>query len=299
MNAKKLHTISFLVCALLFSLSSCTGDGNKGNDEIDDVVGSNTDPSHVTKINGRLFSIPSPVQTAHLIQNSGAKYNSKLLHNPNEVARYSTKVQRGLNLGVYGADLGYVNMYSQTQDAVVYLGACKKLADDLGVSGAFSPELMKKFETHLGQTDSLLLFAGEAFRITDEFLQTNENNDVGSLVLAGGWIESLHFATNVYKTSPTDALKQRIGEQKFSIINLIKLLEAYSNGEDYGDLIESLYDLSSVFEKVEVNYEYAKPEIDTEKKLAVINSSTSISISEEQITEITQKVDNIRRNITE
>ncbi len=300
MKNSKINFIAVTTCLIIATMTSC-GDSVKDdvNNDINKLVQEETDKAHVTKINGRTFSIPSPIQTAQLIQNSGAQYNNEYLHNPNEVSKYSTRIQKGLNLGVYGADLAYVNLYSQTQDAIAFLGCCKKLAEDLGVSGAFTEDLLKKFEKNLGNTDSLLHLASSAFQLTDEYLQSNENNDVGSLVLAGGWLEALYFSTEVYKNNPTEELKQRIAEQKFSINNLVKLLEMYSNGEDYGDLIASLTELSEIFEKLDVNYEYAKPEIDEENKIAIINSTTSIQISDEQIAEITSKVSSIRKNITE
>ncbi len=289
----------YLIIAIAVLFSACTGKSGDGENIGDgDSTKTNVEDGKLVQLGGnKLFSIPSPIQTAFLIQSSGAAYNKSLLNNTASASKYSTDIQKSLNLGVYGADLAYINLYEQTQDAISYLNSCKKLADDLGVMNAFTPAFQKKFEKNLGNKDSLLGIVSDAYKSIDVYLQKNQNNDVGSMILAGGWIEALYFSTNVYKTNPTNELKKRIGEQKFSIINLIKLLETYSNNGDIDEVINPLRDLSDSFEKVEISYEYAKPEVLKDKKMSIIKSKTEIKISDELIKEITQKISTLRNNI--
>ena len=122
-----------------------------------------------------------------------------------------------MNLGIYGADLGYVTIYDQTQDALGYLNAAKKLADELGVAGAFDAQTIGRFQKNLGNQDSMLVLVGVAYRSSDTYLKNNDRSDVSGLVLAGGWIESLYFATNTYKIKPNEDVKRRIAEQKSSL----------------------------------------------------------------------------------
>ena len=81
-------------------------------------------------IGGSMFSIPSPIQTALLIEKSGSDYNKGFLNDAKKVTTYATNFQKALNLGVYGADVGYVTIYDQSQDALKYLGVINKLSDD-------------------------------------------------------------------------------------------------------------------------------------------------------------------------
>lgn len=279
-------------------IMSC-GDGsqNGANQIGEDTAKTAAEETRLLQLGNRLFSIPSPVQTAMTIQSTGASYNKNLLNASSSYSKYSTNVARSLNLGVYGADLGYVNLYEQTQDGIAYLNACKKLSDELGVSGAFDEAFQKKFQKNLGNKDSLLNIVSDAYKLIDVYLQNNHNNDIGALVLAGGWVESLYFATSVYKTNPSEGLKKRIAEQKFSIVNLIKLLEVYSNGDDFKDLLAQLNDLNDSFDKVEIQYEYAKPEIKADKKLTIINSKTEAKISKELLDEISTKIATLRNSI--
>ena len=202
-----------------------------------------------------------------------------------------------MNLGIYGADLGYVTIYDQTQDAIGYLNSAKKLADELGVSGAFDTQTIERFSKNLGNKDSMLVLVGVAYRSSDAYLKNNDRSDVSGLVLAGGWLESLYFATNVYKTKPNEDVKRRIAEQKSSLQSLIKLLTQFYSQPEYTEFIDNLNDLSTVFDGVEFKYTYEKPTTDADKKLTTINSKSEVKITPEQIETITQKVKSIRSQI--
>jgi len=251
----------------------------------------------IFSVGDELFSIPSPVQTAFLIKNSGAAYNAAMLNDPKNAATYSTKFIRSLNLGIYGADLGYVTIYEQTQDALSFMNSARKLSDDLGVSSAFSKDLLTRFQANLGNRDSLLVLVSDAFRSSDSYLKENDRDDVGSLILAGGWIESLHFTTNIAKNNSSPEVIRRIGEQKTSLENLIKLLQRYANDEDFADFVEELIDLYYLFSEVQITYTYAKAEQDPENKITYINSTSEVTITEEQLNNIAAKVSVIRSRI--
>ncbi len=286
----------FLTVALiaLFSASCGPGedvDNTKKGDTLDPNKGS------IITINGELFSIPSPIQTALMIKQSGSNYTKDILNPTSKSTSYSTNFQKALNLGIYGADLGYVTIYDQTQDAVSYLNAVRKLADELGITGAFDKNLLDRFQKNLGVQDSLLGLVSVAYRASDAYLKNNERNDVSGLVLAGGWIESLNFATGVYKMKPNDDVKRRIAEQKSSLTSLIKLLTPYYSQPEYTELIDNLKDLQTVFDGVEFKYSYEKPTVEPEKQLTTVNSKSEVKISEEQINSITEKIRNIRNQI--
>lgn len=281
------------VSALLFA--SCSGDTKKKDE--DELPPIDSTQSSILNVNGEIFSIPSPIQTAFLIKNSGAAYDKGILNASTKSTQYSTNFAKALNLGVYGADLGYVTIYDQTQDAIGYLNSAKKLADELGVSGAFDAQTIERFSKNLGNKDSMLVLVGVAYRASDAYLKNNDRTDVSGLVLAGGWLESLYFATNVYKSKPNEDVKRRIAEQKSSLQSLIKLLTPYYSQAEYTKFIDGLNDLSTVFDGVEFKYTYEKPTTDEAKKITMINSSSEVKITPEQIQAITEKVKAIRAQI--
>jgi hypothetical protein len=279
----------------LLTTTGCSND-HKTVDTDSAAVGPDTS-SIVVPIGGEIFSIPSPIQTALLIKSSGVSYNKNLMNPASKITQYSTNFAKAINLGIYGADLGYVTIYDQSQDASGYLVAAKKLSDGLGISAAFDTKTIERFNKNLGNKDSMLSLVGVAYRASDAYLKTNDRSDVSGLVLAGGWIESLYFTTDIYKAKPNDEIKRRIAEQKLSLQNLIKLLKPYYSQSEYTKFIDGLTDLSTVYDGVEFKYTYVKPTTDAAKKLTTINSTTEVTISAEQIDAITQKVKAIRAQI--
>jgi hypothetical protein len=287
----------FTMAVLSVFAVSCGGE-EPTDDQIENPI-ENGDPNdgQLMEIDGKVFSIPSPIQTAMLIKNSGANYNKDILNEPSKVTNYSTNFKKAINLGVYGADLGYVTMYDQTQDAISFLTAVKAIGDDLGVSSAFDLELVERFEKNIGSQDSLLVLVSDAYKSSDRYLKNNQQNDIGSLILAGGWIESLYFATNAVELTGNKEIIKRIGEQKTTVYNLIKLLTPYYSKPEFTTLVDDLMELNEIYEQVESTYTFVKPTVDIENKTTTINSTTVVNITDDQLKAITEKVMKMRIEI--
>lgn len=294
MFKSKLLTLGF---ASLVLATSCGGDKPKedaGNN--DNVVDVDTAKTAVLNVGGQLFSIPSPIQTAMLIQKSGVAYTKDILNLSNKVNTYSTDYVRALNLGIYGADLGYVSMYNQTQDAIGYLAAVKQLADKLGVSAAFDASTMKRIETNIANKDSMLMLVGIAYRASDAYLKSNQRTEISSLILTGGWIESMHFSLTAYKQKQSNEIKYRIAEQKQALQSIIKLLGSH-NLPDANTLSAQLTDLLKIYEGITFKYTFVAPVTDSVKKMTYINSTNEVTVTPEQIEAISTKIQEIRNNI--
>ncbi|MBI3518243.1 MAG: hypothetical protein HY062_02650, partial [Bacteroidetes bacterium] len=255
----------------------------------DDLPDTDTVKAVALNVGGELFSVPSPIQTALLIQKSGVAYDKSILNAGNKNGQYASDYSKSLNLGIYGADLGYVSMYNQTQDALGYLGAVKQLADKLGVSAAFDQNTMKRINDNISNKDSMLMLVGIAYRASDAYLKTNKRTEISSLILTGGWIESMNFSIVAYNKKPTDEVKYRIAEQKQSLGSIIRLIKSH-NLPDAADLIVQLEDLAKVYEGITSKYNFVEPTTDEAKKTTYINSTTEISISKEQIEQIAAKI---------
>jgi hypothetical protein len=279
-------------------LSVGCGSGNKPKKDTDEVTDTDTAKTSLLNVGGEIISIPSPIQTAFLINKVGVPFSKEMLNPANRLTTYSTKFLKALNLGVYGADLGYVTMYDQTQDALAYMQCVKKLGDELGVSSAFSPQVLDRFQANFGKKDSMLSLVSVAYRQSDSFLKNNKQNDLSGLILTGGWVETMHFVTHVLLTKDNNEIKRRIAEQKTTIQSILKLLAPYAADKQYAELIVRFNELSVAFEGVEVKYTYQKPLVDPDKKTTTITSSSDIKITDEQIKNITEKITAIRSLIS-
>lgn len=284
---KKIMTLG--LASLL--LSACTDPKEK-----EDIVETDPVKAAVLNVGGELFSVPSPIQTAMLIKDAGVDYDKSILNDTKKVNLFSTDYLRALNLGIYGADLGYVSLYNKSSDAIGYLASVKQLADKIGVSAAFDASTIKRIENNISNKDSMLVLVGIAYRASDAYLKNNQRTQVSSLILAGGWIESMQFSLNAYSKKPSTQIKYRIAEQKQALGSILKLLKSH-NMPDAGGLVTQLEELSKIYEGVSFKYNYVEPVTDSIKQITYINSTTEVVISEDQLKQIAEKLEAIRSQI--
>src|ERR1700739_2694312 len=300
MKKNFLATVCGVVITVLF-LAGCKNSG-QNNEKALQPTTPKVDSNNATllKINNQIFSIPSPIQTALLVKKSGYGYNKQILNPSDNYSKYDTKFKKALNLGLYGADLGYISLYDQTQDALLYLASIEKLATDIGVSDMFNAGLVKRFQQNMGKQDSLLSMASEAFTRSDAYFKDNKQSDISSLVLVGGWVESLYFAVQA-STNPQANQKdviRRIAEQKISLQNLVKMLQPYNNRPEYAQLIKDLSSLADIFEHVEFVYNYVPPTVDLKNKITNINSTSDVKFETDGVLKmISDKIVAIRNQI--
>ena len=286
----------FALAAVL--MVGCVSDVKKAEDNGEAKTAKvDSSGAQLLTIGGSMFSIPSPIQTAMLIEKSGADYSKGFLNDAKKVSTYATNYQKALNLGVYGADVGYVTIYDQSQDALKYLGVINKLTDELGITGAFDESTIKRFETNFGKRDSMLNLVAVAYRNSDAFLKDNDRMNVGALILAGGWIETLYFSTQIAMKDGNQDVINRIGEQKYTLNNIVKMLTPYYNQPEYDVLVDDLIELAYDFDAIDIQYTYEKPEVDIANKTTKINSKTEVVITPEHLQAIADKVGNIRNKI--
>ena len=143
---KGLIILIFVFMASL-TFSNCNNDegDDSQNDTIDSIEMRN--PTLI-KINDRLFSVPSPFQVALLVKDNNVPYDKNVLNPIINQANYSTNFKQALNLGIYGADLSYLNIYEQLPDAASYFAVVKILSKELGISSTFDESIMKRIENN-------------------------------------------------------------------------------------------------------------------------------------------------------
>jgi hypothetical protein len=297
MNKKLLFFLLMVFISPYIIMINGCGDG-KTTQKDSTVLEESKDPT-VLKFSGRLFSVPSPLQISMLVKESNIPYNKELLNPTTKQPNYSTNFKQALNLGVYGANLGYLNTYEQLPELSAYFAVIKLLAKDLGLLNSFNESAIKRLEANKNNKDSLLYILSNVFREADAFLLNNQRNQSGVLILAGGWIESLYLITQTLKIKSSQVLIDRIGEQKRPLENLIELLRPYygKESDEFDKLLEQLVDLATIFDGVVIEYTYEKPTIDVANKISTINSKSKTIITDYQLKTITESISNLRKKI--
>ncbi|MBK8499983.1 MAG: hypothetical protein IPL52_14465 [Flavobacteriales bacterium] len=238
--------------ALLASLALLVGCGGDqpAQDTLDAANGMDSAAlsDRMSKSKKIFYSIPSPMETAALLKKAGAEYNKNVLNDPNKNSSYTAASKQALNLGVYGADLSYASVYNNTHESMLFTAAAQNLAKQLNISTAFSQETVDRMEANQANRDSLLNIISETYWDMDQYLKTNERENISALMIAGGWVEGLYIATQVAKTNDTPELRQRIAEQKLSLGDLIALVSTYQTDEPaLAGVLADLHTLEGLF----------------------------------------------------
>src|SRR5258708_2803907 len=132
----------------------------------------NHGPSIDEEVIGNILQeIPSPLEISVLLKESGTKYNATILNPADNLSKYNSNFKKALNLGIYGTDLGYTNIYEQNQDGIKYLTTIKSLADGLNIGQFFDIETIGRLATNSKNLDSLLLITTQNFNNINHYLQ--------------------------------------------------------------------------------------------------------------------------------
>ena len=302
LNVKSLKLLSPLLgFAILLSCSGSQNEGKSSEEGISKTESSTQESANnqVEKIKTIFYNIPSPVEMSELTQRANLVYNADILNSLDKVNQYTSTSSMALNLGVYGADLSYTRLYDQIQESINYLAVIRKLSENLGVPQEDGSFAVSRLEKNINNKDSLLYIIIEVYSNADIYLKENERSGTAALIITGGWIEALHIATNIIdEENPNPEIMERIAEQKFSLENLIQLLEIqYPDKGSLEEMFTRLYELKTVYDKIELIHKPGEVITDEENKLTSINSKTHIYINFEQIKEIKDANDRLRELI--
>lgn len=294
---KRLCSSIFFLSLSLIVLQSCTSSEEKKPEIDKEIIDPNS--SLNTKFDNKIFSIPSPMQMAMLLEESKSTFNQVLLNDLEKVDSYTSEYNQALNLGVYGTDLGYVSIYKQNSIALNYLSTIEKLTTKLGLDGAFDKNFMSRFEKNATNKDSMMVIVSDAFKKSDAFLKSNDRKTVSALILVGGWVESMYLACNINKITPNQKIVERIAEQTQTLKTIIELLTDYNKKGEFVKLISGMKDLKFYFDQITITYDSIEPVTDAKNKITTLKTKAKVSIDSNTLNFIYQKVETLRNSITE
>lgn len=290
-------------CAIAICLGACSGNKKPDDQAFLDALDSASQNAPVIDeqvIGSILEQIPSPLEISVLLKQSGTNYNEKLLNTASNESKYNTNFKKALNLGIYGTDLGYTNIYEQRLAGVKYLSSIKSLAEDLGIGQYFDMETIGKLAANSQNLDSLLLITTQNFNSINQYLQSENKSNLSVLLLVGGWIEAMEITCQVaIKDKDSSQLKETIGAQKIVLEQLALLLSFYEADPQMAGLSTDLKDLKALFDAIKITYTYKESTMEIVNGIAVIkdNSTTTIEITDKDVLDIQQKTTEIRNKI--
>lgn len=294
-----------IVITLLLLLTACGGSGNKNNQyvfpETDTLPVKEVEKLSAEAIDDIIQNISSPVEVAALLQALQVPYFSDYLAPAEASEGLSTSFEQALRLGIYGADLGYLNIYEKTGTSIENLTTINRLADGIRVGQFFDFETIKRLAINKNNLDSLLFLSVNSYNQIDQYLRDNNRAYLSALMITGVWIEAQYLLCKVVKDYPQEEIKNRIGEQKIVLNDLILLLSPYrESSEEYANLYADFDIIKKAYRDVDISYTPGEPEtIEKDGRLVVIQNEESIvTMSKEQLNKIIVIIEEIRNKLT-
>ncbi|MGZ2371031.1 hypothetical protein ACXR6G_14725 [Ancylomarina sp. YFZ004] len=251
------------------------------------------------KVKNIFYNVPSPVEVTTIIQRMNLPYHPDLLNPSSNSDNYLTQADKALNMGVYGADLSYIRIYEQYQDAAKFLVVVKKFTRELGIPEEGERVIAKRLEKNLQNQDSLLRIITETFTDSDSYLKENQRGSTAALIIFGGWIETLYLATNILDPEvPHNDMVKLIVEQRFSVKNLLALMEQFSDEKRVQDFLPDLKELNEKFKEI-AQEKSGKAKLISKKGKAVIGNKAKLNVPPNILNDVKTINDRIRARITE
>lgn len=301
---------TFLFSIITLAFVACNDSNNKTSEEVNiDTIQESVEfsdsleaPDTLIPVDGikRVFyDLASPVELTEFILYSKSTFNPNILNSTTNTTKYSTNIKQALNMGVYGTDLIYCRMYNQKQDAIKYLSVIKTFTQELGIPKSDISSTLGSAENFIEKKDSLYILIRKAYSDADKYLNTNDRDNIASLIYFGAWTESLYIATNMYKEPEVDkkVIGLHIAQQKFAINNLLKLLSNTLESPDITHYAILVKKLKKIYDGIDIVIDRKKSKIDTLTKTIIINEDKTV-VTPEQIEEITIAVRRMRADIT-
>ncbi len=293
-------SVLILLVALLFSLSCRNSSRNSSEfvfPEADSVPVGEAEKLSAEAIADIAKNIASPVEIANLLQSLSVPFSPDYLASSVDANKQPTAFDKALALGILGADLGYLNMYEKTGTSINILSDIRKLAEGLKVGQFFDFEALKRLSLNKSNLDSLLFLSIDSYNQIDKYLRDNERGHLSALMIIGVWLEAQHLATQVAEKYPDPILKDRIGEQKIILNDLIMLATPYcTRDNEFISLCEYLQDIKDSYRNVKITFTLGEP-VSVEKGggLVIEQTETSnVEMTDQQLAGITEVTRNIR-----
>ncbi len=251
-------------------------------------------------VNDMIQNISSPVEMANEIKNSGVQFQQSTLNEAGLEGKYETSFKRAINLGVYAADLGYINTFGKNLVVVDYLSSIKRLADGLNVGQFLDFNTLSRLAKNSTNLDSLKQLSISSFNEIDRYLRSQKRPNVSTAIVVGTWIEGIYITSSVIEQTRNSNLINRLGEQK-NIVEILQIVvKNYADTDsNFKTLAKQIDGLKSVFDNVRITTEMGTPETKEVNGMLVIeqNEITHVEISDETVEQIISTVKDIRNDI--
>lgn len=244
-------------------------------------------------------NIASPIETAAIIKGLKIPFNKEVIASTKFAENFNTNFSKALGLGIYGCDLGYLNMYQKTSFVVDYITTIKTLADGIQVGQFFDFSTLKRLATNNENVDSLLFISQQSMSRIDDYLRQNNRSNLSVVIIAGVWIEGLYLTTIVADETKNKKMNETIGDQKEVISLLMLSLNVYKKDPNISKLLDDFEEIKTLYNQIKITVELGEGEmIEKDGTLTFKqNDIQKIEMSDETLKAIIKKVKEVRNKL--
>ena len=196
-----------------------------------------------------VYPLPSNFEITKTLNDIGASFIISLTNDIENVNKYVTEEKQALNLGVYSADLSYATTYNMKQYTMDYMDVSQQLVNELGITGAYSPDFIEQIKANFDNKDKLVDMVTNSFYNTYKFMNQQGKVELAKMVVAGTWIEAMYITTHVSEnTYHNKQIVDLIRDQEKTLKKLIDLLKPSSNNKNIQQVLEDLKPIHEVYQ---------------------------------------------------
>ena len=244
-----------------------------------------------------LYHMSLPAQMTKIFENNELVFQPELPNPADSMMNYNTPFSIAVNLGVYGADLGYVRVMGQESSTTTYMMVIYTLSGKLNIPREIYSYLLTNLDEYFKDPDRMAVQIDTIFTSVSLFLKDNGQEHLTAAMMLGGWTESLYIASQLYIQSPDNFdLLERIAEQKYSLNYLINSLNRIQDDQVILQYNLMLKNLKRSYDDISIAYEKGNVKVDTVAKTISANEY-HIKTSRQTILEIASKIKSLRTRL--
>lgn len=287
---KIIYTISIALVAF-----ACTDESEVVENDVKDLsIDLDGDDEIFNEV---VHTIPSPQEQFDQLQMLGGDMNASLAHDLSIAEDYNTVEAKSLAFGVYSADAAYMMRYDQGKKVFMdYVSALEKIGDRLGISQMYGDEFISEIEELSDDPEALFeLSSDNIISVYNNMIENDKGVEL-SLILSGGWIQTMYILFETCGSFEGDLLIQElIKDEQLVLENLIVLLSDYTDNERVSSVYEMLTALDDLY--LEMDCESTEVEVKKLEGSKTLFGGASCIFTEEVFNKMHKFVQDMRAGI--
>lgn len=244
------------------------------------------------------YLYPTPGELIEVIDEGNLSFNKDLLNPVENLPNYIDTKSRNLNLGIYMADMAYAAFFSKRTKVLNYLEVIGSLSNYLLISSEIKENLVNDFTNNIDNFDSIYHFTNVYYYDIMNELEKNNNTNSMTLIISGAYIECIYIAINLAgKYQENSPLIQKVAEQKFAFINLVKSCELHKNNKNLEAVLKYLVEIQGIYEQVNMTEGTKREMIRTSDGKIRFKGGPKLEMGAKQFNDLKQTIIKIRTEI--